>query len=172
MLYRERKVSFHISTKTHLLEFSTFSWLPSTHLSHMVAFKHAGHWVCKIMIHVRGSKADEMYSSQRAIARLPVNNLSVCYTKKIRSINESDFHKEQLTESVSWAISLLLWLNDNHPKPWLKIRWSSKYFAFAYSLLYSTRLDYLAGQNRVNIAMSDRMGSFLSLFIHSLHARH
>ena len=48
LLYRERKVSFHISTKTHLLEFST---LPSTHLSHMVAFKHAGHWVCRIMIH-------------------------------------------------------------------------------------------------------------------------
>ena len=43
VLYGERKVSFHISTKTHLLEFSSFSRLSSTRLSYILAFKHVGH---------------------------------------------------------------------------------------------------------------------------------
>ena len=44
MLYYEREVSFHISTKTHLLEVSTFSRLPFTLFCYIVAFNHVGHW--------------------------------------------------------------------------------------------------------------------------------
>ena len=36
----ERKLSFHISTKTQLLELPTFSRLSSTCFSYVVAFKH------------------------------------------------------------------------------------------------------------------------------------
>ena len=43
VLYREHKLSFDISTKNHLLEFSTFSRLPSTRLSYIVTLKHVGH---------------------------------------------------------------------------------------------------------------------------------
>ena len=46
VLYCKRKVHCIISnnnTKTHLLEFSTFSWLPMP-LSYIVLFKHVGHW--------------------------------------------------------------------------------------------------------------------------------
>ena len=43
VIYRERKLSFHIKTKTHLLEFSTFSRLPSARFSCIEAFKHVGH---------------------------------------------------------------------------------------------------------------------------------
>ena len=45
VIYRERKkLSFDIGTKTHLLEFSTFSRLPSARFSYIEAFKHVGHW--------------------------------------------------------------------------------------------------------------------------------
>ena len=43
VFYCERRVPFHISTKMHLLEFSTCSWLPSVRLSYIVAFNHVGH---------------------------------------------------------------------------------------------------------------------------------
>ena len=43
-IYRERKLSFDISKKTQLLEFSTFSRLPSARFNYIVAFKHVVHW--------------------------------------------------------------------------------------------------------------------------------
>ena len=41
--YERKKLSFDIGTKTHLLEFSTFSRLPSARFSCIEAFKHVGH---------------------------------------------------------------------------------------------------------------------------------
>ena len=43
VLHSEHKLSFHISTKMHLLEFSTFSRRPSTPFSYIVAFKDVIH---------------------------------------------------------------------------------------------------------------------------------
>ena len=44
VIYRERKkLSFDIGTKTHSLEFSTFSRLASARFSYIEAFEHVGH---------------------------------------------------------------------------------------------------------------------------------
>ena len=46
VIYRERKkLAFDIGTKTHLIEFSTFSRLPPTRFSYIESFKHVWHWL-------------------------------------------------------------------------------------------------------------------------------
>ena len=107
-----------------------------------------------------------------------MSDVSVCYCCTLKTkntllfkqnvpklINQYDFHKVKLTGSTRLTIALLQ--NNNPDTRGLKIRWNAhsvfQYFALAYSLQHSTRLNYLAEQNQVNIATSDRVSyQFLS----------
>lgn len=80
-----------------------------------------------------------------------------------------------LSESTTYwmgklTTALLLWLNNNpYMQPLYEMRHSHfKYLlVLAYSLLHSTRANYLVGQNQVNITASDCMSYLFVAFIYS-----
>ena len=77
-----------------------------------------------------------------------------------------------LSESTTYwmgklTTALLLWLNNNpYTQPLYEMRHSHfKYLlVLAYSLLHSTRANYLVGQNQVNITASDCMSYLFCCF--------